>query len=137
MTTTSTIATITTDLADWLATNPLHELPPVCAIRINCRGAALQLASLDGKALTALAGWAEHLGATVALIPSLDDSYLHAVIRGPLGCGSRVDLWTRLDGHVRDAVDRLLMGRDRADIQDYSLDLTAEVLREAAEERSA
>lgn len=121
MNTTSAIATIAADLADWLASRSQRDLPPVYATHISTGftkpGASIQLAGgTTGVQLADLADWAEHLDIDVVLAPGHNGRYIRAAIEAPLGSGTTVELWTHIEGADRDVVEDLLFEQDRGPI---------------------
>ncbi|MBF6511089.1 hypothetical protein IU422_25500 [Nocardia farcinica] len=136
MTTTPGFAEIASDLAAWLADQPLAELPPVFRVRLTN---PVGLAPLDvdlqlwaGDELAGLAAWAEHLNTTVTV--ARRSTYVEAVIRARIPGGHGIALWDHL-GH---AAQNALLGCDLylpAAKDDTPAVLTASQLRDVIARR--
>ncbi|MEV0089121.1 hypothetical protein [Saccharopolyspora sp. NPDC050642] len=127
----SPLADITADLATWLTEHAGPELPPIVGIRVgDDAGARLQLpVGYDGRALTNLADWAEHLdtGITVKR-PRTSSEYLRAEITTSLRHGQLVTLWDHLEGPDCEALEAACV----LDPVEPTSGLTAADLRRAA-----
>ncbi|MFI0470937.1 hypothetical protein ACH347_43335 [Saccharopolyspora sp. 5N102] len=127
------LATITAELAEWLAAQPLDDLPAVASVDIlgphrvlTEWGAAVKIQlSHTGGGLTTLADWAEHLSTTVAVTRHRD--IVRAAITTSTPSGHRIALWTHLDFTAQHA----LTASGLPAASDSPIEITAAQLRAA------
>ncbi|GAA4828342.1 hypothetical protein GCM10025787_03410 [Saccharopolyspora rosea] len=127
----TTLSARTADVAAWLATQPLDELPPLANIRISsdwaavAKNVAAEVQLGAGSDLIALAKWAEHLGTTVTVHPR--NGYLNAAIVVPIG-DHKLVLWNHIEGRSRTVLEH----RRGAPITLGSVEIPPSVLWQAA-----
>ncbi|MGW1678546.1 hypothetical protein [Saccharopolyspora sp. NPDC002376] len=95
----SDLATITTDLAEWLDGLPLDVLPPVTNVSIRPSGlwvdeVEIQLGTTDDS-LIAMAVWAEHLATDVSITRT--SRFVQAKISAATRTARNVAVWTHFD----------------------------------------
>ncbi len=102
----SDLATFTTDVAEWLTAQPLHELPPIFGLNLTdwtVLGLTAELQLRTGgdevATLTALERWADHLGTDVVVTDHT--TTLKAQVIGQTRHGYRLPLWGHLGADVR------------------------------------
>lgn len=126
------LSTITADIVDWLADQPLDELPPIVNIHVHhphCmpERTVLQLFVRDG--LRTAAAWAEHLGTTATVRRYANAKHVEARITTLTPMTREVELWAHLEAPEWQALEAT-MG---SPITTTPVNVTAETLRQAAE----